>query len=94
MNNATVHVLMPNASAPKEIGRLFAGLELLANLGDSYPEYCEFVKKYPTFCPVILFDESTNRQLELLQNESAHELFKVFRDYLRSVWRREPAALR
>jgi hypothetical protein len=94
MKKTTVHFLLSNEIAPEEVERLFAGLELFANTGDSFQEYCDFASKCPTFCPVFLFHEEAGRQLDLLPNENAHELFKVFRDYLRSIWRRDPVALR
>jgi hypothetical protein len=94
MEKTTIRFLLSNRIAPDDIERLFAGLELFANTGESFQDYCEFVSKCPTFCPVILFNEATGKQLDLLPNENAHELFKVFRDYLRLVWRRDLVALR
>jgi len=94
MEKTTIRFLVSNRIAPGDVERLFAGLDLFANTGDSFQEYCEFVTKCPTFCPVVLFDETAGKQLDLLPNENAHELFKVFRDYLRFVWQRDLIALR
>jgi hypothetical protein len=93
-NFAAIRVRHSHTRAPEDTERLFAGLELFGNLGDSYEEYCEFVSKCPIFSPVAFLDYSTGENLGLLQNESCHQLTKVFRDYLSSVWRRNPTALR
>lgn|SRR5487761_842299 len=93
MKNPTIRVPQANTLAPKEVERLFAGLELFANLGDSFQEYRDFATKCPTFCPVALQNPS-GRHLHLLPIESLHELVIVFRNYLRSVWRQHPATLR
>jgi hypothetical protein len=93
MKNTTIRFLLSDTPKP-DLERLFAGLQLFANLGDSFQEYSDFAEKFPTFCPVFFFSESADKQLDLLQNQNAHELFLLFRDYLRAVWRREPAALR
>jgi hypothetical protein len=93
MKNPTIRVPQANTLAPKEVERLFAGLELFANLGDSFQEYGDFATRCPTFCPVAL-QNASGQHLHLLPLESLHELVIVFRDYLGSVWRQHPATLR
>jgi hypothetical protein len=92
-NQATIRIPGSFTRAPEETERLFAGLESLVNLGDSYKEFCDFAAKCPTFCP-IEFRNSAGRNLGLVQSESFHQLTKVFRNYLASVWRRDPTARR
>jgi hypothetical protein len=93
MNDSTVHVLRPKALAPEETERLFAGLEVFVNLGNSYEDYCNFAKQWPTFCPVALRN-SSGELVRLLPNKNLHDLVIIYRNFLRLVWRRDAVALR
>jgi hypothetical protein len=93
-NFATIRICGSKKRAPEETERLFAGLELFVNTGESYEEYCDLVAKCPTFCPVAFHNFKTGENLGLLQNENLHQLTKTFRNDLVSVWRQHPDAIR
>jgi len=92
--SATIRAQAPSQRAPKDVERLFQGLENFANLGSSFEEYRGFTEQWPTFWPVEVRDNKTNQPLGFLLDRSYHSLVKATRDYLRRVWRSEEEALR
>lgn len=63
--------------------RLFAGLEVFVNAGDSYEEYRNLQIQVPTFWPLRL--RGPFGPLEW--PAAGQSLFRAFRDYLRRLWR-------
>jgi hypothetical protein len=78
-----------NHRAGNDRPRLFAGLELFANAGDSDEEYLKLQTQIPTFWPLVLRGPFGPRGLDqpLEWPRAGQSLFRAFRDYLRRLWR-------
>jgi hypothetical protein len=75
----TILGTLPIDLAPKERGRLFEGLQAVANTGDSEQEYTTVAKRWPSFWP--------RGSEELAWSSQLHTNFLFYRDNLRLLWR-------
>ncbi len=78
-----------NHRAGNDRSRLFAGLELFVNAGDSDEEYLKLQAQVATFWPLALRGPFGPRGLDqpLEWPRAGQFLFHAFRDYLRRLWR-------
>lgn len=78
-----VYSFWPNRLAPETKELLYNGLERIVNVGDSLNEYLGLARTHETFWPWDTQDADTG----LIQwDPAAHDVFLVFRDYLRKIW--------
>ena len=72
--------------------RLFRGLERFVNTGDSGEEYAALGKAWPSFWPIdtqapIELANAPPKDIELIRwHPAAHDVFLVYRNYLRKIW--------
>ncbi len=87
--NISQTALKHRAAEERERARLFAGLDVFVNAGDSDEEYRILQKKVPNFWPLRLKGPfgpgGLNQPLEW--PSAGWSLVRAFRDYLRRLWR-------
>jgi hypothetical protein len=70
--------------------RLWKGLERFANCGDGLQEYLGLQQGYPKFWPATIWTAYPNFEWKRLDwDPECHDLFLLYRDALRSVWRND-----
>ena len=82
-SDPSIFTFGPNRLARETKELLYNGLERIVNVGDSQSEYLELAKMCDSFWPL----ETQDRKAGFVRwDPAAHDLFMVFRNYLRKVW--------
>jgi len=81
--DASIVSFWPNRLARETKELLYNGLERIVNAGNSESDYLEIAKMYDSFWPLDTQDPNTGL---IRWHPAAHDLFLVFRDYLRKIW--------
>lgn len=81
--DSSVFSFWPNRLAPETKELLYSGLGRIVNVGDSQSEYLELAKMCDSFWPLDTQDPEAGF---MRWDPVAHDLFMVFRNYLRRVW--------
>jgi hypothetical protein len=87
--HGTVAQIHANHRAEDEKARLFAGLEIFVNAGNSEEEYRRLQNQVPSFWPLDVRAPLGPQELDqpLAWPPAGQPLFCAFRDYLRRLWR-------
>src|SRR5712664_2270933 len=90
----TIRVRASNRRAGKEAELLLYRLQRFVNLGDDPAVWERFGGEYPRFFPVLFYalDDEPQQDDEVEKGPGSYEqefyeLFRVFRDMLRELWR-------
>ena len=89
-SKATITTAVSNRRAAKSAELMFYRLEQFANLTDDVKTHEAFAHQYSDFLPVIFFDSGMKKRpkdFPVGWRLEFQEIFRVFRDLLRDVWK-------